>query len=743
MPAPILDLDDGGDPPRPNGVHPYENHAAIPARSPGEPDHAATSPRTHLPHPATEAPAWPELSSLSVSLSPHAQATDCRDVRLSVLFERIQSGYWRKQVSHVREAFAQGGKDAAAEPKRRLPGILFSGLFSRRAASALTQHSGLICVDLDNLGDQLESIRDLIVADPHTLAAFTSPTGTGLKVVFRCDPNRAHMASYRAAERYVLEHFGLEIDQACKDVSRLCFVSHDPELFLARGAVELPYPEEPAPFRAPQESLPGHALTTGTTPGDDYDQRHDIPSLLLRHGWSKVGQYAWRRPGKSHGVSATFNHIPNRLYVFTSSTGFEPNHVYRPWHVYALLEHGGDFSAAARALAGQGYGERLSPPQPTPEIPPIPAAPDRRPLSAFPLPPDDDANTLLGNRYLCRGDGAILSGTSGMGKSSLSLQLAILWALGRPAFGITPRTPLKSLIIQSEDSDGDVGEVWASIRHALGLSPTELDQINTQVLIVSDRTSRGATFHRTLQSHLSAVQPDLVWINPLQAFMDGDITQSQDLGRFLRESLNSLNPCKFAYILVHHTTKPATGKDRTERLWHEVMYDMAGGAELINWARAILSLRPAASPGEFNLVLAKRGRRAGLTRRIDDGLNSRTEPQTVIPLRHSTGRVPTPGGSMPAIFWEPREADETPAPSPPKTGRPTKYDFSDYRSLFPAKSSPGLPVAQLHRQLIQNGQIEKKNFHNVLKRWAEEGHIEAIDEHGQPRRFRAAFELGT
>lgn len=366
-----------------------------------------------------------------------------------------------------------------------------------------------------------------------------------------------------------------------------------------------------------------------------------------------------------------------------------------------------------------------------------------RPLPDFQYPHPHDTSTLLGNRYLSRGDGAILSGTSGIGKSSLTLLLAVLWALGRPALGIEPSGPLRSLIIQSEDSDGDVAEVWQSIVHSLNLTPSEITQVRSMVLVVSDRTSRGLAFHRKLKDHIAAFTPDMVWINPLQAFLDGDITASQDLGRFLREQLNSLNdPPRFAYVLIHHTTKPATGKDRAERLWHEVMYDMAGGAELINWARAILSLRPAAAEGDFNLVLAKRGRRAGLTKEIIEGLIPRTEPRTVIGLRHAKGTMPVPGHAkpVPVLMWEERPADVAPdEPKEPKGGRPTKYEYNDYRTLMPAKSSPGLPVAQLYNRLIPNGAIEKKNLHNLLKRWQEEGFIETVDVHGQPRHWRAVI----
>ncbi len=364
-------------------------------------------------------------------------------------------------------------------------------------------------------------------------------------------------------------------------------------------------------------------------------------------------------------------------------------------------------------------------------------------LTDFSVPDRSDRSVLLGNRYLNRGDGAVIVGTSGMGKSSMSIQAATLFALGRPAFGIPCNGPLTSLIIQSEDSDGDIGEMWLSIMHTLKLSDKQITQVRERVKIQSERVRRGDQFITQLRKTVAKVKPDLVWINPLQAFMDGDVTDSKDLGRFLREGLNGINPGLFGYILVHHTTKPATGKDKTERLWHEVMYDMAGGAEIINWARAILSLRAAPKEGEFNLVLAKRGRRAGVTKEVDQGAGKRLEPSTTVPLRHAKGFIPAAEcgleRDLPIIFWEEREPDVAPETGNSKGGRPPKHEFKDYRNIFPQKNSPGMELAPLHRTLVVNKDISKAALHHALQRWAEEGFIEVIQPDGKPTRYRMAL----
>lgn len=93
-------------------------------------------------------------------------------------------------------------------------------------------------------------------------------------------------------------------------------------------------------------------------PGDDFSQRGDFRSLLRRHGWTRIRSgenEQWRRPGKQLGCSATLK--ANTLFVFSSNAApFEPDRAYSPFAAYALLEHGGDFSAAAAALRAEGFG---------------------------------------------------------------------------------------------------------------------------------------------------------------------------------------------------------------------------------------------------------------------------------------------------------------------------------------------------------------------------------------------------
>ncbi|WP_405019593.1 phage/plasmid primase, P4 family [Kitasatospora sp. NBC_00070] len=153
---------------------------------------------------------------------------------------------------------------------------------------------------------------------------------------------------------------------------------HRDALFdIARMLDQTPAKPEPAPV--PAQRPPGGQQFTdgGIKPGDDFEARTDWADILGPHGWELVhtsGRTSyWRRPGKSIGVSATTGHDParDRLFVFTSSTEFEQEKPYNKFGAYALLEHRGDHSAAAKELRRRGYGER---PRHLRTVPPAPSA---------------------------------------------------------------------------------------------------------------------------------------------------------------------------------------------------------------------------------------------------------------------------------------------------------------------------------------------------------------------------------
>ena len=100
----------------------------------------------------------------------------------------------------------------------------------------------------------------------------------------------------------------------------------------------------------------------GLSPFDDFNKRCDFVELMERNGWKKVLQGDLRtyflRPGGTSEQSGNYHKELNLFTVFSVNTPFQVQKGYKPAAVYTILEHNGDFKAAARALLDQGYGEK-------------------------------------------------------------------------------------------------------------------------------------------------------------------------------------------------------------------------------------------------------------------------------------------------------------------------------------------------------------------------------------------------
>ncbi len=242
---------------------------------------------------------------ITVSMAANAAATATRDAGAVKIIEGIRSNKWRAPVEVIRAEFRRvlsetgdlkAAKRAVAQHKKNLPGVLWSGTFTSRekpVPEKLLVHSGLLCADLDDLGERLDGVRSKLVTSPHLFALFTSPTGNGLKAVF-CVPadGDMHAPSFRAVEAHVRELTGEEIDGACKDIGRLCFVSHDPEAFLNSASVPLEQLPVIAPF-APQGEAPA---TLETAPA--VKVKPDTSALAHRRIMAAdvLGTIEWQTP---------------------------------------------------------------------------------------------------------------------------------------------------------------------------------------------------------------------------------------------------------------------------------------------------------------------------------------------------------------------------------------------------------------------------------------------------------------
>ena len=230
--------------------------------------------------------------------------------------------------------------------------------------------------------------------------------------------------------------------------------------------------------------------------------------------------------------------------------------------------------------------------------------------------PINTYNTLLGDRYLCRGGGAFIVAPSGMGKSTLSVQLAVLWCCGLVAFGIKPSKALRILIVQSEDDEGDVSEQSQMLKHMDLTAEQEKNvELNSELIRCNDLVSFKficALRDRLQKAHDDHQPFDLVLINPYGVYLGADVKDTEACTKFLNEWLNPiLSEFNVAAILIHHTAKTNFQNTDKYKVW-DWMYHGAGCAGITNWARAILAIKPETEDMRvYRFIAAKRGQRIG------------------------------------------------------------------------------------------------------------------------------------
>ena len=223
----------------------------------------------------------------------------------------------------------------------------------------------------------------------------------------------------------------------------------------------------------------------------------------------------------------------------------------------------------------------------------------------------NDPDSLIGNRWLCRGDTAVIQGETGVGKSTLVMQAIICWALDQPLFGIKGRGVLKSLLIESENNKGDLAEVFQDVTKALTLSAAEIAYLKTKIVIVRESAKTGPDFLKLARRLIRKHQPDLVFADPLLSYLGDNVSDQKAMSAFLRNGLQPIvNLTKVIWFWVHHFGKPPrSGPPATRRS----VYSGLGSVEIPGWARETITVNAINEQERLcEIQFGKRARRVGL-----------------------------------------------------------------------------------------------------------------------------------
>ena len=180
-------------------------------------------------------------------------------VPLINILKSIITGEQKDKVNAIRRYATDGDLPAANALKATLPCFTVAGVFrGGHAARNLETPTELIILDFDYVAD-VEALRAICQADPHTVACFRSPK-SGLKVIAHVENSTArHAEAYQLVRLHYEEITGLKTDESGKDLSRTCLMSYDPNAYIAalyQSFILLP------PAAEEEEMVPGPANPT-------------------------------------------------------------------------------------------------------------------------------------------------------------------------------------------------------------------------------------------------------------------------------------------------------------------------------------------------------------------------------------------------------------------------------------------------------------------------------------------------
>ena len=148
-------------------------------------------------------------------------------------FALVRATQWNENIDKFRET-------GEAQLKRKLPAFIFQATFDETTSKsgktgawrkqAATRLTGLVVMDVDHVENPQEKYmewKDLDFGKLGILLVYVTPSGHGLKVVFKADVSKGNLIDNQHAMAKVL---GVEVDESCKDASRMSFICKESDI---------------------------------------------------------------------------------------------------------------------------------------------------------------------------------------------------------------------------------------------------------------------------------------------------------------------------------------------------------------------------------------------------------------------------------------------------------------------------------------------------------------------------------
>ena len=151
----------------------------------------------------------------------------------------IKNGKYKNLIEKCRNYTSKNDYDSYRSLKINLPIVTFCGTFEKgRKLQNLAVYNKIMILDIDHINDtDISSIKETIQKDKYIYSIWLSPSGEGLKALVKIDSNPSeHKASFTSLKNYFLSNYDIELDNSGSDITRLCFVSWDVNLYLNKSS---------------------------------------------------------------------------------------------------------------------------------------------------------------------------------------------------------------------------------------------------------------------------------------------------------------------------------------------------------------------------------------------------------------------------------------------------------------------------------------------------------------------------
>lgn len=166
------------------------------------------------------------------------------DMTLKEFVKLLRGERWKVQVEEYQRLKASGRETEAKKLKRKLAALVIAGRCDgSHAETNLKQWSGDAMLDVDKCNGRVSEFLQVLKDTPWVKAAWRSVSYDGLKLVVRVEAESVdeYRMAYALVAWHVAQFLAFPCDMSCKNPTRPCFASYDPEAFFRPDTEVFPW----------------------------------------------------------------------------------------------------------------------------------------------------------------------------------------------------------------------------------------------------------------------------------------------------------------------------------------------------------------------------------------------------------------------------------------------------------------------------------------------------------------------